>query len=115
MICKKGGIRKLSREEIITTLKEWNLAWENHDLDGVMRLYHDDIYFENWTGDTLKGKKPSERHGPLGLPIMAGFGLSAKTHLSMSGSRKFFIGGSSKVPVLKRAMKENWKKGEGLT
>ena len=36
---------KLSREEIITALKEWNHAWGNHDLEGVMKLYHDDIIF----------------------------------------------------------------------
>jgi hypothetical protein len=29
---------KLSREEIMTALEEWNHAWENHDLDGVMKL-----------------------------------------------------------------------------
>lgn len=48
---------KLSREEIITALKEWNRAWDNHDLDGVMKFYHDDIYFENWTGGHVKGKE----------------------------------------------------------
>ena len=53
MICEKtevisiimGEMMKLSREEIITALKEWNHAWENHDLEGVMKLYHDDKFF----------------------------------------------------------------------
>jgi ketosteroid isomerase-like protein len=48
---------KLSREQIVTALEGWNHAWENHDLDGVMKLYHDDIYFENWTGGHVKGKE----------------------------------------------------------
>ncbi|MCK9365259.1 MAG: nuclear transport factor 2 family protein [Syntrophales bacterium] len=48
---------KLSRKEIMTALKEWNHAWDNHDLDGVMKLFHDDILFENWTGGHVKGKE----------------------------------------------------------
>jgi ketosteroid isomerase-like protein len=34
---------KLSREQIMTALEEWNQAWDNHDLDGVMNLFHEDI------------------------------------------------------------------------
>jgi hypothetical protein len=56
-----GEMMKLSREEIMTALKEWNHAWENHDLDGVMKLYHDDIYFENWTGGHVKGKESLQK------------------------------------------------------
>jgi hypothetical protein len=48
---------KLARKEIKKQLKEWNLAWERHDLDKVMALFHDDIFFENWTGAYIKGKK----------------------------------------------------------
>ena len=34
----------------------WNDAWDNHDLDGVMALFHKDVLFENWTGANVKGK-----------------------------------------------------------
>ncbi len=47
----------LSREEIIEALKDWNLAWDNHDLDGVMNLFHDQVVFENWTGGKAVGKE----------------------------------------------------------
>ncbi|MBE9547356.1 MAG: nuclear transport factor 2 family protein [Proteobacteria bacterium] len=47
----------LSREEIRNTLKQWNLAWNNHDLDEVMRLFHDEILFDNWTGGKARGKE----------------------------------------------------------
>jgi len=47
----------LSREEIKKALEEWNLAWDNHDLEGVMKLFHDDILFENWTGGKAVGKE----------------------------------------------------------
>ncbi|MGA3084347.1 MAG: nuclear transport factor 2 family protein [Thermodesulfobacteriota bacterium] len=47
----------LSREEIIEAMQEWNLAWENHDLEGVMELFHEDVFFENWTGGKAMGKE----------------------------------------------------------
>jgi ketosteroid isomerase-like protein len=47
----------LSRDEIKSALKEWNLAWDNHDLEGVMKLFHDEIHFENWTGGKAIGKE----------------------------------------------------------
>jgi ketosteroid isomerase-like protein len=47
----------LSREEIIRALKDWNLAWDNHDLEGVMKLFHDQVVFENWTGGKAVGKE----------------------------------------------------------
>ena len=47
----------LTREEIIKALTRWNTAWDNHDLDGVMELFHDEILFDNWTGGRAKGKE----------------------------------------------------------
>jgi hypothetical protein len=46
----------LSREEIRASLKEWNLAWERFDLEGVLTLMHEDVLFENWTGGKAIGK-----------------------------------------------------------
>jgi len=45
-----------SRNEIRTALKQWNLAWDNHDLEGVMALFHEEVVFENWTGASVRGK-----------------------------------------------------------
>jgi hypothetical protein len=36
---------KLTRNEIETALKKWNLAWDNHDLDGVMDLFHEKVHY----------------------------------------------------------------------
>ena len=52
-----GGIMKLSQKEIKALLKDWNLAWKKYDLDKVMAIFHDDIFFENWTGAYVKGIK----------------------------------------------------------
>jgi len=48
---------KLSKTEIDQLLKEWNTAWDDHNLDIVMTFFHDDIYFENWTGGYVSGKE----------------------------------------------------------
>lgn len=47
----------LSRNEIEKALKQWNLAWDKHDLDGVMALFHEEVVFENWTGAKVRGKE----------------------------------------------------------
>lgn len=46
----------LSRDEIRDALNAWNEAWNRHDLDEVMDLFHDDILFENWTGGQAQGR-----------------------------------------------------------
>ena len=48
---------QLRRAEIISLLKEWNRAWDRHDLEGVMNLFHEEIIFENWTGGNARGKE----------------------------------------------------------
>jgi len=47
----------LTREEIKNALREWNLSWDNHDLEGVLKLMHDQVLFENWTGGKAIGKE----------------------------------------------------------
>lgn len=47
----------LSRREIEQSLRKWNQAWSNYDLEGVMELFHDEILFENWTGGMAIGKQ----------------------------------------------------------
>ena len=47
----------LSRADIEKALAKWNQAWIQHDLMGVMQLFHEDIIFENWTGAKTQGKQ----------------------------------------------------------
>jgi ketosteroid isomerase-like protein len=47
----------LTRQNIEKALKQWHLAWANHDLEGVMKLFHEDVIFENWTGGKAIGKE----------------------------------------------------------
>ena len=50
-----------SRQQIAQTLSQWQRAWDERDLDGVMDLFHDDVLFENWTGARIRGKAALRR------------------------------------------------------
>jgi hypothetical protein len=47
----------LGKSEMQNHITMWLQAWNNHNLDGVMDLIHDDVVFENWTGVVIRGKK----------------------------------------------------------
>ncbi len=47
----------LTKDEIKKALAQWNRAWDEHDLDGVMALFHEDILFDNFTGGKAEGKE----------------------------------------------------------
>ena len=47
----------LSRGQILHALARWNRAWDEHDLTGVMALFHEDVLFDNWTGGQARGKE----------------------------------------------------------
>ena len=47
----------LSKDEIRAALEKWSRAWNEHDLEGVMGLFHEDILFDNWTGGRAQGKE----------------------------------------------------------
>ncbi|HWV14841.1 MAG TPA: nuclear transport factor 2 family protein [Cellvibrio sp.] len=34
----------------------WLEAWGRHNLEGVMELMHEQVVFDNWTGETISGK-----------------------------------------------------------
>ena len=47
----------LSKTNAMLLFNEWLIAWNKHDLEGVMNLLHDEIVFENWNGAKIVGKK----------------------------------------------------------
>ena len=51
----------LSRNEIQKVLGKWYQSWNNHNLNEVMDIFHDDIIFVNWTGGKARGKKALQR------------------------------------------------------
>ena len=46
----------LKREEIISTMVEWEKHWNEHDIYGVMGLFHEEVVFEHWHGGRVQGK-----------------------------------------------------------
>ncbi len=46
----------LSKSEIILLFKEWIISWNEHNLEEVVKLLHEDIVFENWTGTKITGR-----------------------------------------------------------
>ena len=63
----------LSREEIKKALARWARAWNNHDLNGVMELFHDKVLFENWTGGKVQGKETLRQEWALWFENHGGF------------------------------------------
>ena len=47
---------ELTRQEILDAFAAWASAWNAHDLDTIMELFHEDVVFENWTGARVRGK-----------------------------------------------------------
>jgi ketosteroid isomerase-like protein len=45
----------LSRDELERTITEFNEAFNAHDLDEVLDMLHEEVYFENWTGGRVRG------------------------------------------------------------
>ena len=52
---------KLSREELKQGMVQWEVAWNNHDLDGVFELFHEDVFFQHWHGAEVRGKEALRR------------------------------------------------------
>lgn len=46
---------KLSREEMQKAMSWWCQAWNDHDINVVMELFHEDVLFEHWTGTRVVG------------------------------------------------------------
>jgi ketosteroid isomerase-like protein len=51
----------LSRVEIQRHFDKWLIAWNNHDVNGVMEFLHNDIVFDNWNGRMISGKSNLEK------------------------------------------------------
>jgi ketosteroid isomerase-like protein len=47
----------LSKTVVLTLLRDWLVAWCQHDLDSVLELMHEDIEFQSWTGSIIKSKR----------------------------------------------------------
>jgi uncharacterized protein (TIGR02246 family) len=51
----------LTKADIENIMIRWSEAWNRHDLDEVMDLFHEEALFENWTGGSARGKETLRR------------------------------------------------------
>jgi len=51
----------MQKAEILNKIGEWLGAWDDHNLEGVMALMHEDTIFENWSGAIITGKNNLQR------------------------------------------------------
>jgi hypothetical protein len=51
----------LSQKQIASLLEKWYKAWNRHDLEQVIELFHNDVVFVHWDGKTIVGKNNLER------------------------------------------------------
>lgn len=47
----------MTKGEIAAALERWLRAWDEHDLETVIDLFHADAVFETWTGLRIRGKE----------------------------------------------------------
>lgn len=45
----------LAKEDIAAAVENWMLAWNRHDLDGVLSYMSKDVVFEHWNGLVTRG------------------------------------------------------------
>ena len=51
----------LSRLEMHAQFDKWLIAWNDHNIEGVMKFIHDDIIFDNWNSQIISGKRNLEK------------------------------------------------------
>jgi uncharacterized protein (TIGR02246 family) len=101
----------LSRTDIVKRLADWNQAWARHDLTGVMRLFHDDILFENWTGAKIQGKENLSRAWRPWFENHNGFHFSGEDTFIDVEQQKVLYRGNSNGHLWNPALRANEKSG----
>ena len=51
----------LTKSDMLMKIHQWLAEWDQHHLNGVMELMHDEVVFENWTGEVIAGKDQLRR------------------------------------------------------
>jgi ketosteroid isomerase-like protein len=47
----------LTKEELREAMVRWGRSWDEHDIGGVMDLFHEEVFFEHWTGTRIDGRE----------------------------------------------------------
>ena len=101
----------LTRDEMSSAFAQWGIAWNEHDLDGVMDLFHDEIYFENWTGGWVRGKENLRQAWTPWFANHGGFKFTDEETFIDEVEQKMLYRWQLDSPRLRRARKTNTKPG----
>jgi len=104
----------LSREEIKKAMKEWNFAWDNHDLEGVMKLFHDEVLFENWTGGKAVGKEALRKAWTPWFANHGGFRFTEEETFIDEKEQKVLYRWQLEWPSLEKGYEEKSEKRRGV-
>ncbi len=104
----------LSREEIEIILRRWNSTWDNHDLEGIMKFFHDDILFENWTGGRARGKETLRKAWSPWFENHGGFRFIEEDTFIDEGEQKVLYRWLLEWPSFERGYEGKWEKRRGI-
>lgn len=105
---------KLSAREIRKALDDWIEAWNTHDLDGVMALFHDDILFESWDVRTVRGRRELRRSWTEWFDNHGGFRFVVDEIFVDADSQKALLGWTLEWPSREKPFEGEWEKRRGV-
>ena len=105
---------KLSREALKTAMIELESAWNNHDIDGVMSLFHEDVFFDHWHGATVEGKAALRQAWTPWLANHGGFRFTTEDLFIDEIEQKVLYRWLFEWPSLERGFEGKPKKRRGV-
>lgn len=104
----------LSRDEIESVLVKWYHSWNEHNLDNVIKLFHDEVIFENWTGGKIKGKKAIRRAWESWFRNHEGFRFVEKETFIDELQQKVLYRWTLEWPSSEKGFEGSFEKREGV-
>ena len=109
-----GLSNMLSRAQIEKALAKWQRAWNEHDLDGVMELFHDEVVFVNWTGGKAKGKENLRRGWAPWFANHGGFRFTEEETFIDEAEQKVLFRWQLKWPSIEKGYEGKPEKRQGV-
>ncbi len=104
----------MNSEEIKLALTDWNEAWNRHDLESVMKLFHEDVLFDNWTGARITGKETLKKAWQKWFENHGGFHFETEDLFVDGESQKAVFQWTLDWPSLEPAYKGKRERRRGV-
>ena len=93
---------------------QWLIAWNNHDIVGVMEFIHDEIVFENWDGRMVSGKKNLEKMWGYWFKHHGSFKFVPEDVFMDEPNQKMTFAWNLAWPSLEKKYAGKWEKRRGV-